>query len=296
MFCKIPAESRFKAILRQTLDNLFRLDLDNTGVTDDGLMHLESLANLGWLGLTGSTRITDAGVSRLQESLPRTHVHTSRSPRLVIPHIVEDEAGELHLVGDEAGLPPFMEMRDPGQIIAEIEELGGEVTFDEDDPDRPVIGVNVGMKKVTDFHLRQLATFASLQWLDLSVTRVTDAGLKYLRDLTDLVSLDLNVTAIGDEGLQHLRELVNLCSLDLCTTQITDAGLRHLKGLTNLTHLALATTCISDLGLEHLEGLASLDTLSLLKTKVTNRGCAKLRQALPNTQIFTNDMFPGFFS
>jgi hypothetical protein len=113
--------------------------------------------------------------------------------------------------------------------VAAIKKLGGKVTFDEENPDKPLIGV------------------------DLSNSRTTDAGLMHLKGLTSLQSLGLNGTKVTDVGLEHLKGLTSLQLLNLGDTQVTDAGLEHLKGLTNLQTLDLGGTSVTTAGVKDLQ-------------------------------------------
>jgi hypothetical protein len=57
-----------------TLQNLEWLHLGKTDVGDEGLKALEKLNNLQQVTITNCPRITDAGVERLQEALPKLDI------------------------------------------------------------------------------------------------------------------------------------------------------------------------------------------------------------------------------
>ena len=67
------------------------------------------------------------------------------------------------------------------KAIAAIKKLGGEVTFDEKKPGKPVISVKLNNTKVTDAGLVHLKGLSKLQTLFLQGTKVTDAGVKKLQ-------------------------------------------------------------------------------------------------------------------
>jgi hypothetical protein len=157
--------------------------------------------------------------------------------------------------------PEQAQPEDEAKAIAEIEKLSGEVIVDEDDPDQPVIGV------------------------DLTHTGVTDAGLVHVKAFSHLRGLCLEGTKVTDAGLADLKGLTQLQWLDLEGTKVTDAGLAHLKGLTQLQVLGLQGTKVTDAGLAHLEGLSQLQTLFLGDTKVTDAGIESLQEALPDCEI-----------
>jgi Leucine-rich repeat (LRR) protein len=123
-------------------------------------------------------------------------------------------------------------------IVAEIKRLGGKVTYDENSPDQPVIGVDLSRSHLTDDWLGHLQQLSSLRSLDLWNTRVSDVGLQHLEGLSNLQTLYLGATDVTDAGLKHLKGLTNLRSLDLGRNpQLTVAGLENLKRLPNLRSL-----------------------------------------------------------
>lgn len=62
---------------KSALPKLEFLDLLGTGVTDAGLEHLKTLPMLRRVGISTNEHLTDAGVARLQETLPRLQIHLS---------------------------------------------------------------------------------------------------------------------------------------------------------------------------------------------------------------------------
>src|SRR5208283_5438635 len=102
---------------------------------------------------------------------------------------------------------------DQAKAVAEIEKVGGKVTFDEKSPGRPVISV------------------------DFTNTQVTDSALAHLERLTQLRDLSLWYTNVTDAGLEHIKDLTKRQSLNLWGTKVTDIGIEHLKGLTQLKDL-----------------------------------------------------------
>ena len=133
--------------------------------------------------------------------------------------------------------------------------------------------------------------------LDLSYfDGMADAELAFLAELPDLVVLnldqrrgneyfaprpvrptDVTMTILG--GLRKLRDL------NLARGQITDAGLAHLAGLSELRLLDLGETDVGDAGLVVLANLKKLNYVNLRGTKVTAAGAARLKLALPETDV-----------
>jgi hypothetical protein len=162
--------------------------------------------------------------------------------------------------------------------VAAIKELGGKVTFDEKNPGKPVIGVDLGRSiSATDAGLVHLKDLTNLQSLNLGNTKVTDAGLEHLKGMTNLRELHLYDTQVSDAGLASLKGLTGLQKLGFAGTKVTDAGLVHLKGLTSLQTLWLGRTKVTDAGLVHLKGMTNLRELHLYDAKVSDAGLASLK-------------------
>jgi hypothetical protein len=62
-----------------------------------------------------------------------------------------------------------VEPQSKDQIIAAIKKLGGKVTFKDNNPDKPIVGVGLDNTKVTNAWLVHLK---GLTWLNLSRTKV----------------------------------------------------------------------------------------------------------------------------
>ena len=175
---------------------------------------------------------------------------------------------------------------------------------------RNLRSLNLAHTQVSDSVLGQLAGLTNLEVLDLSETAITDAGLRHLSGLKKLEDLSLSATAVSDDGLPHVGELTKLRRLILDGTTVTDSGLARLRGLVGLERLYLIGTKVTDAGLSELSGLTKLEILDLDRTSVTNAGLVdlstltnlqelflrqtkvtragteKLKNVLPNCQIY----------
>ena len=123
--------------------------------------------------------------------------------------------------------------------VAEIQRLGGSVSYLEEDPRQEVIKIRLRDTSTSNADLLHLQAFSSLGELDLFGTKITDEGMAHLSQLTSLTDLNLANTEVTDEGLIHLQRLTNLKTLAL-GRQVTDKGLESLPGLSNLETLFLA--------------------------------------------------------
>jgi Leucine-rich repeat (LRR) protein len=113
-----------------------------------------------------------------------------------------------------------------------------------------------------------------------------DDHLKALSEVHEIESLNLNGTSVTSRGLQHISRLTRLKFVNLCIGSVGDADLAVFKQLPQLNSLEVSFTAITDEGLEHLRDCKSLRTLYVDKTKVTEQGRAKLKESLPQLQIF----------
>lgn len=186
-------------------------------------------------------------------------------------------SGTLYSLGVHAKISPSPLTPQQKTAIAEIEKIGGKVTFDEAQIGRRVAAVSFKGTQVDDAGLKLLLPLTTVSRLDLCDTKVTDAGLKNVTSLRNLSSLVLNGTQVSDAGLKELKSFENLSVLSLCRTKVTDAGLMELAGLTNLSSLSLDDTMVTDGGLKSLAFLKeNLSFLSLFGTKVTDAGLKDL--------------------
>ena len=99
------------------------------------------------------------------------------------------------------------------KAIAAIKKLGGIVTFDEKEPGKPVICVNLFDKNVTDVGLVHLKGFTNLQTLEFPFNNVTDVGLVHLKGMTKLQKLNLENTKVTDAGVKKLQAALPKCMI-----------------------------------------------------------------------------------
>lgn len=196
-------------------------------------------------------------------------------------------------------------------IVAEIEKFGGRVTFDESNPDRPIVSVRLmpgfgffggalSSPQLTEDLFMKIGSLKNLKTLRLGGTRIPENGLKHLSSLMELQFLDLFNTEITDRDISHLKGLTSLQNLRLMNNnKITDTSLAYLAGLQKLTNLNVANTAVTGLGfaqlsmpkLTHLEfrapfgdkGLAALKNvpnlrlLNLIGTEITDAGLEHIK-------------------
>lgn len=136
--------------------------------------------------------------------------------------------------------------------------------------------------------LSLLAGLPELAELDFSDSSLTDGSLKELAVLPALSRLNLYRNKIGDEGVRNLAPLAEqLVWLNLDATQITDEAGPSLAQFSKLKFLHLGRTAVTDKIIGSLAGLTDLETVHVTRTGITEDGAAKLRAALPNTEVIS---------
>jgi hypothetical protein len=146
--------------------------------------------------------------------------------------------------------------------------------------------LNLARTRVTDSGLEWVQRWTQLCDLGLNGTQITDAGLAHLHGLKQLRRLSLNSTKITGAGLETIAELNELQHLRLDGVQLCDSDLTRLQGLKQLEDLSLNNTAITDAGLVYLHGLNHLTDLHVCGTNVTKEGVGRLRQVLPDCEVF----------
>jgi uncharacterized membrane protein/YHS domain-containing protein len=124
--------------------------------------------------------------------------------------------------------------------------------------------------------------FAYLKELDPAVVAKLESGADNIAWLT------FEGSAFGDDAAKALPDMKALTKLNLKDSAITDAGLAELPEMPALTWLNLFGTEVSDAGLDALKKFGTLEKLYLTGTKVTADGVKALREAMPETEIFSD--------
>ena len=141
---------------------------------------------------------------------------------------------------------PLMEARRHERLLADVRDLGGDVSivastvrpaslgrlvlgaFDSSYSFTRTYRINFARRKITDDDLAFLTRIQHIAELGLSDTQITDHGLGHLRELTFLRALDLSGTGVTDLGMQHLGNL-ELRSLRVAGTSVTYPALAELS-------------------------------------------------------------------
>lgn len=248
------------------LENLRRLSLNSTGITDAGLRELGRLKKIEQLAFhfsaaTGASLDVLAGaplqtlvLGRLDDS---GAAHLRLFPLLRELNCYEaplTPAGLAHLAGlrrlEHLDLTNARQLTDDG--FAPLARLVGLRRFN-------AIGTGLG-----DRGVRQLAGLNSLENLSLGSSALTDAGMRSIGELVGLSLLQVtkDATQVTDRGLEFFWRLHRLQQLWLDAPNITGSGFAPLTELTSLQNLYLErATGLTDAAFPHLADVPNLERL-----------------------------------
>ena len=166
-------------------------------------------------------------------------------------------------------------------LTTKLETLGAIVTRNDQQPERPIVGVDLHGLQIMDSTLAELDGLDTLKRLDLSncYFTTTDAGLAHLATLDNLEELTYyNSNRCSDALLAPLENLAHLKALNLDVAPIRfiptihDAGIAHLSQLAQLEKLRISNTEISDKSMQYLSQMTNLRELELVWTSISNSG------------------------
>ncbi len=167
--------------------------------------------------------------------------------------------------GDQGAAAPARPVIDP-VVIRAIEDAGGSAQSVSQEENPELLAVK----------------FAYIQTLDPeAVAKIGNAADK-------IADLAFDGSGFNDANAQQLSGLPKLTRLNLKDTAITDAGLAALPDMPRIEWLNLFGTEISDAGIDALKRYGTLKKLYVTGTAITEQGVARLRTALPETEVYSD--------
>ena len=251
--------------LRQNLklDRLESLELNNTQVTDAGMIHLRDLVELKRLYLN-KTSVTDAGLVHLQEltslqSLPIRD--TQITLRGVVNLVVVLQHGTLLEALKIAGVVR-QRASDTSQLFLDLQGV-----------------------RASDSDLETIARLGEIDSLFLQNNPISDAGVAHLTRLSDLRRLWISGHDITGLSAESLRLLSKLECLWLTDTKFTDKDLVGLADLKSLRILNLSGMSFTQQGIDNLKALKSLERLIVDTSSLTKDEIRQLQSNNPKLNI-----------
>lgn len=275
-----------------TLDRLKHvkeLDLAGSNISDEVLLTLTEMQNIGWLNLD-RTPVTGACLTMVRDSL------SLRSLSLAGTKITDEDIGKL-------GDPEYLERIDVSDTAitdATIARIGAlprlghlelrrtKVTgasFGSLPPETWFRRVDLTGAAVTDQGLQGIGRIKNITALLLNDCKITDDGVRHLGHVSYLSTLSLRNAAASGEGFDSFENVNRLEELDLGNSPITDQGVAAIAKLVSLRKLNLENSQITDAAAKLLVGLPNLSTLKLGGTKFGDDGLATLLETKPWLQI-----------
>ena len=241
--------------------DITRLYLDGTHVSDTGLNQLASLTRLVHLGAPRSA--TDSSLKAFA-TIPNLKI-------LDMPYSKVTDAGLLEL--KPARLTHIM----VDSTDVTLRGLAAALS------EHPLQSIHADIDDEKDLEL--LGHWPSLKSFYSNSPGVTDAGMAHFAKLEDLETLQVAYVTATSRGIVPLKKLGKLSDLRLGLGKTGDDALIELGQMPQLRFLYLNATEVTDAGLKHLVNLKELEVLGLQQTRVTEAGYKSLQAALPTCKI-----------
>ena len=292
------------------LTGLKMLFLNNTDITNQGLVSLKKLKSLERLYVS-SSQLDEMGIAYISElkslkglRLGTKKIITSKDFSHLTQLTLLEELfitgggfeGDglahlsqlpslkfLHLGGGNIGPEGLIHLGKLSSLrrleFYDLRDEGFEAL-----PDIPSLKELSIQRKGPEFApLTNIARLTGLESLSLRA-RFTNNGLAQLKGLRALKEINLNglrqdIDYITDEGLAHLKEIKSLDSVTINTGRFTDKGLEHLSKLKHLKKLHIPNNYgFTDAGLKHIAKLYQLESLYLRGELFTEVGLEEIAE------------------
>lgn len=248
------------------LPDLIRLELSGTSISDAGLAPIGSLTRLERLNIC-LTPVTDGCLTQLA---PLTNLR-----RLVICSTKVTGTGFT-----DVPAWPRIESINLHSCPVSDDGLAAISRFSS------LQRLEIVHSQVTDVGLAHLSRLTNLRQLHVASHGATRRGLDFVARLQHLYQLDVYEKLASNEGLAEAGKLAGLKILNLYAGPVDDSGLAVLPRLTKLEELTLGGLAnITDAAVDHLGTLKNLKQLHVNGTKISAAGLARLRAALPATEV-----------
>ncbi|MBT6460019.1 MAG: adenylate cyclase [Planctomycetaceae bacterium] len=249
------------------------IDLRNTNITDDGLVHLAKIKSLVDIQLEKS-KVTDIGIQRLAglnlKSFNANYC-TSISNRSLAVLAAMPSMEQIQL--------DYTKINDTGMAVlttasrlTRLRIRGVDITgagLAHISQLKNLSRLNLRDTSLDDAGLTVIAALPTIDWLDISECRLaTPDGLGQLKKASTLTYLDLWETKTNDDVLATFGGLTKLKFLNLKATYVTDNSLPVLLKLTELAELNVAGTQLTDTSFLALGKIPSLKKLNVANTDI----------------------------
>lgn len=270
------------------LENLTKLDLSNSKISDEGELYLSELKNLTHLHLNNVIFQTNQtkGIAHLKKL---THLYLGgtyiNSQGLKAITQLENLT-HIYLNGNEMS-------DDCVEVLAQVKTLtllnlsgnyiyGGAKGLAQL---KNLTHLDLCSNRINAEGANAIAQLTKLKDLNLWQNYIGDEGSKALAQLENLKTLNLRENGIGKEGAKAIAQMKNLNSLNLWENNISNEGTIAISQLKSLTHLDLCSNSISDDGLQAIGKLENLIELNLEGNQIGSEGAKAIAQLKNLTKL-----------
>jgi Leucine-rich repeat (LRR) protein len=218
------------------LKNLHWLDLEGSGITDEGLAEISQLRTVEELLISG-TEVTDAGMAHVaaMRNLKRLHLQDTKVTTVGLASLAR-----LRDLEELSFLAPSLP--DYAVAVKQVAAIWPKL--------RALRFMNGELKAE---HIEPLAQLRDLKALDLRNVELGEGGLAALGKLAGLEELTISHCSFGDEQVSGLLSLKKLRSLRLNNSKVTDAGLLKLKPMKALREVEVRMAPVTPAGVATFE-------------------------------------------
>jgi len=310
-WCRLITDEGIRIMTSQPTraEYLESLCLARCRITNVGIGHLDKLASLRTLDLSGCSTIGSVALGNTLEKLQHLEVlDVSYCPNILRSSWQGkiNSIRSLHLCYSAVKNAHLARLSD----LPSLEEINMDscpignwslAHFADNNVVPNLKSLDLADTDVTDRGLVHIAKLKHLEHLSLFYCDITNAGLRHISQMESLQVLNLDSRDIGDSGMFFLRNLKNLKCLDVFSGRITDNGCSHIGKIQSLESLELCGGGVGDFGCHHLSKLENLTSLNLSQNeRITNIGASSLAALtklkalnLSNTGV-TSDALPFF--
>lgn len=250
------------------VDTITKIGASSSEVTDEGLKHIARMAGLEEL-LLDRSQVTGHGLAALADCAKLNDLYCSDMPDF------------------ETGVRHIGQIKSLKSISLNSRDLIPASAFDTWKSSN-LTRVEYYCELATDEHVESFARIYKLEHLSVSGHKVTNHSLELLSKLAFLSSLSVGDANIDDKGVLILPSFRALRSLLLSGTKITSTGCRWFPQIPNLQELSLTGTAVGDDAIAYFIDCPGLSYLELLSTQITKEGFLRLRQSMPDCDIYVN--------
>jgi internalin A len=237
-------------------ENLQRLDLSHTRISDEGLLRLRPAKNIRELELFYAEQITDLGMNAIKgwHNLKRLNVRGTR---------IADET--LGIVGDLRQLE-WLDIANTSVTDNGLESLAALTSLKH---------LGMGRSRVSDAAAGVIRVLSTLESIDLGGPRGTARNQR-----------NRGIGPLSPSLVSALSELKELRVILFGHSEVDAEALRKLADLPRVEKLGLeGCQAVDDTALEALAGWKRLQLLDVQDTKVTEKGIARFRSLRPNIKV-----------